>query len=142
MIMRSRQKWPINRLDFVFTREHISWTRQRNDVYELLNRLGPCRIVDLVPILEGRVTERTVYRTIKLFLEIGVTQRVNHDLIDLAPPHRQHRHFLACTNCGRRIGFYDETIEKALNRVAAKRFFESSGHQVEIRGRCTVCLAT
>ncbi len=137
--MTSLNSWPINRLHAELIRRHISWTKPRNEVYLALGLLGPCRISHLIPELADRVNRRTIFNTVKLFLEIGIVIRVSHDLIELAPPYIQHRHYLICKSCGRRIPFFDEPLEKALAKLIKSRRFTSQTHQIEVAGRCEMC---
>jgi Fe2+ or Zn2+ uptake regulation protein len=130
---------PINRLDAEFMRLHISWTRQRNEVYQTLNLLGPCQVKELSGRLKASISERTTRRTIELFLAHGIATRITGNLIELVPPHAQPHHYLVCQKCGRRIGFNDEILQKAVKRLATRRRFTHVGTPIEIRGICETC---
>jgi Fe2+ or Zn2+ uptake regulation protein len=140
MSIRKPPDWPINRLQSEFTRRHISWTQPRNEIYLALARLGPCSATELATKLTGRINRATVFRTIKLFLAIGVVLRLGSGLIELAPPHRPRHHYLKCSNCGRRTGFNDDKLEAQVARLAASRNFIPGQSVLEISGQCQNCV--
>jgi Fe2+ or Zn2+ uptake regulation protein len=138
--MTSLGSWPINRLHVELTRRRISWTNQRNEIYLAILRLGPCSRDQLALELTPRISKRTIARTLDLLLEIGVIIRLNHNLIELAPPHQQHRHYLTCKSCNRRIPYFDQALEKSLTRLITSRRFQPVTHQIEVFGLCEMCV--
>lgn len=130
--------WPVERLHFEFKRRRISRTAARDAVYVALGRLGPCAIASLVRHFEGKVDATTVYRTMDLFLRIGVARRVRDGLVELGEPFRQHHHHFECRKCGRRIDFLDGAVERAVQKLSGSRWVLES-HQLELTGVCRLC---
>jgi Fur family ferric uptake transcriptional regulator len=50
----------------------------------------------------------------------------------------QHGH-LICTNCGKAEEFKINTMEKSIERIAAKSGFKIDGHRFEVYGLCKKC---
>ena len=46
---------------------------------------------------------------------------------------------LVCVDCGAVVEFADTTIEHAQEAIYRKHGFQSSGHHLELRGRCPAC---
>jgi Fe2+ or Zn2+ uptake regulation protein len=116
-----------------------SVTQPRDVVFGAFIRLGPCTMKALVAELVGRIPAMTVYRTVRLFRELGVVDMIRQDVIELRPPFKQHVHYLVCEQCGRQVGFNDEQLERQLERLAAGRRWAMSYHRVELVGQCGVC---
>ncbi len=129
---------PFARFHAHLERSGRSVTRNRDLVFGALVRLGACRVRDLADV----VPERSLYRTVKLFVEIGIAEMIRQDVIRLRAPIGVHGHFMVCEQCGRQIGFNDERLERELGRLAAAREFAADGHRVELQGQCRVCQAT
>ena len=131
--------FPVERLHFELIRRHVSRTRPRDEIYLALGRLGSCRIAALIDELTGRIDKTTIYRTISLFISIGVVTRPSHGLIELAEPYRQHHHHIICPTCGKRTNFLDHALEKNLQRIISHRKLKLSGHHVELAAICGQC---
>ena len=89
-----------------------------------------------------RVSLGTVYRNLRLFVDVGL-------LKELPGPHarfdgnlRDHHHF-TCLACGRIAdvdGPLTEPHSRALiGRVASSRGFSVTHHRIEFYGRCAAC---
>ena len=85
--------------------------------------------------LDPHISIATVYRTVKLFEEAGITQR--HDFGDgraryeEAPENHDH---LIDVQTGSVIEFRNEDIEKLQRRVAEELGFELIDHRLELYG--------
>jgi Fur family ferric uptake transcriptional regulator len=84
----------------------------------------------------------TVYRTLRLFTECGLATEVNFGdgraRFERAMDRSQHGH-LICTNCGKAEEFKVNTMEKSIERIAAKSGFKIDGHRFEVYGLCKKC---
>lgn len=84
----------------------------------------------------------TVYRTLRLFTECGLAREVNFGdgraRFEKAYDKGQHGH-LICTACGRAEEFTIGTMEKSIERIAAKYGFKVEGHRFEVYGLCKKC---
>lgn len=116
-----------------------SRTATRDAVFLALDELGPCTKHALAVHLDGTVNESSVYRTINLFLAIGVADMIRFHLIELSDRFKQHHHHFVCTACGREVGFHDEPLEQLLSQLAASRQLTLTDHQVELAGLCADC---
>src|SRR5438046_1599146 len=84
----------------------------------------------------------TVYRTLKLLKEGELAREV--DFADgrmyvehqFEQPHHDH---MVCLECGLTIEFYNATIEKLQDRVAAANHFTPTRHTMVIFGYCQPC---
>lgn len=84
----------------------------------------------------------TVYRTLKLFTECGIAREVNFGdgraRFERAFDKEQHGH-LICTNCGKAEEFTIPSLEKSIEKIAAKHGFKPEGHRFEVYGTCKKC---
>jgi Fur family ferric uptake transcriptional regulator len=122
-------------------RARVSRTRQRDEIFLALSRLGPCTRHDLAKNMSDHANAATVYRTIAVFLDLGIAIEVRHKLVELSAPFKQHHHHLLCSSCCQEIGFNSAKLEAALREVAEGRLFtfDHNTHQVEITGICPMC---
>ncbi|MBU9888777.1 MAG: transcriptional repressor [Candidatus Omnitrophica bacterium] len=89
------------------------------------------------------VSRDTIYRNIPVLLEAGVIAqsfKTNRDTYyEAARPHAHHDH-LICRLCGKVIEFKDKAIERAQQRIAARRDFKLDYHCHQLIGCCKKCL--
>jgi len=116
-----------------------SRTAVRNQVYLALDSIGPCTKHDLAVHLSGAIDQSSVYRTVNLFVEIGVADMIRFHLIELSDRFKQHHHHFVCNSCGREVGFNDERLEQLLAQLASARNLPLTDHQVELAGLCQAC---
>ena len=131
--------WPTGRLHTELDIYRLSHTRQRDEVYLAIGRLGPVRPADLALALSGQASKRTVYRTVKAFKSALIIRELTGGMVELSPPFRHQHYFIICTGCGRRTGFWDEVLEAKLNRILERRRYVLPAHQVELSGLCPLC---
>lgn len=121
-----------------------SVTKQRLLVFNLLVGQEPMTMNELIRKATGRVDKVSVYRTITLFEQVGVTQRINIGWkykIELTDKFSEHHHHLICLKCGDVISIGDEKhIDDYINGVAEKFGFKPRKHQFEVDGYCKNCL--
>jgi Fe2+ or Zn2+ uptake regulation protein len=122
-------------------RAHVGRTEQRDRVFLMLYKMGPCTRKELAMALADKVDQATVYRTLKLLLELGIAMEVRYRFVELSAPFKQHHHHLSCAKCGWEFGFNSQPLEAALRDIAEGRDFIFDGytHQVEITGLCLYC---
>jgi Fur family transcriptional regulator, ferric uptake regulator len=83
-----------------------------------------------------------VYRTLKLLKECELAREVYFaDGRMYFEHHYQHPHHdhMVCTSCGHTIEFYNETIEKLQDKLAADNHFTPTRHTMVIFGYCEKC---
>ena len=86
--------------------------------------------------IDPHISIATVYRTMRLFEEVGVVER--HDFGDGRSRYEEltgdHHDHLIDTRSGRVIEFYDEEIEILKSRIAERLGFRLIGHKLELYG--------
>jgi Fur family ferric uptake transcriptional regulator len=87
------------------------------------------------------VGRATVFRTIKLLLDLNILCRI---LLDDGTLHyrvstRGHHHHLVCNQCGRVEDFTRCDVPALIRRVARGTGYEIEGHWLEMYGRCREC---
>jgi Fe2+ or Zn2+ uptake regulation protein len=89
------------------------------------------------------VGRATVYRTLKLLLELGHICRVilSDGGVCYRLSHKAHHHHLVCVNCGATEDVHLEDVEDVLDRVREATDYELVGHRLEVYGFCPRCQA-
>ena len=105
----------------------MSQSMDHPDVDELYNRVSK---------IDSKISIATVYRTVKLFEEIGILTK--HDFRggkaryeELPDSHHDH---LIDIKSGEIVEFVDEEIEKLQNKVAEKYGYKLVYHKLELYG--------
>ena len=97
--------------------------------------------VDDVLRAAPKVGRATVFRTIKLLLDLNVLCRI---LLDDGALHyrlsaRGHHHHLVCVQCGRVEDFTDCDVAPLVRKLTSATEYEIEGHWLEVYGRCQAC---
>ena len=86
--------------------------------------------------IDPRISLATVYRTVKLFEESGILEkldfrdgRARYEAAD-----REHHDHLIDLHTGEVIEFVDEEIEALQEKIARKLGYELKGHRMELYG--------
>jgi Fur family ferric uptake transcriptional regulator len=87
------------------------------------------------------VGRATVFRTMKLLLDLNVVCRV---LMEDGSLHyrlsaRGHHHHLVCRSCGRVEDFETCDVPALVEQLARSTEYEIEGHWLEVYGRCASC---
>lgn len=86
--------------------------------------------------IDPRISIATVYRTVKLFEEAGITQR--HDFGDGRARYEEvsegHHDHLIDLKTGNVIEFMDEEIERLQHAIAERLGYRLAGHRLELYG--------
>ncbi len=89
------------------------------------------------------VDRASVYRTIALFEQLSIVQRLQIGWkykLELSDQFHHHHHHLTCLQCGKVIPLpEDRELETRLRMIAAHERFKIKGHQIEIQGLCESC---
>ncbi len=127
-----------NNLKFTTQRELILRALYENeghftpeDIYNIIKRENPRLNIGIA----------TVYRTLGLLEESGMVNSISFDAkgkkYELGL--KKHHDHLVCIRCGRLIEFFDETIEKRQEEIAAQHGFKMLDHSMTIDGICSKC---
>ncbi len=97
------------------------------DVEELFKRASA---------LDSAISVATVYRTVKLFEEAGILDKLEFGdgRARYEDAERDHHDHLIDVNSGEVIEFVDDEIEALQERIAAKLGYELRGHRLELFG--------
>jgi len=125
-------------------RDHgYSVTPPRLSVFDVLQHQEPFSMNDIVARCPD-VDRASVYRTIDLFEQLGIVQRLQtgwKHKFELSDEFHAHHHHFTCLNCGRTFVLpEDPVVEKHLQRLADEAGFRLERHQLELSGTCPDCL--
>ncbi|WP_299626612.1 Fur family transcriptional regulator [uncultured Tateyamaria sp.] len=97
------------------------------DVEELYNRASA---------VDAGISIATVYRTVKLFEEAGILDKLEFGdgRARYEDAEREHHDHLIDLNSGEVIEFVDDEIEALQERIAEKLGYELRGHRLELYG--------
>ena len=128
-------------------RHGLKASRQRETIAGVFFRCGGHISVEellrKVREIEPRVSQATVYRTMKLLHQSGLAdERRFHDGFTRYEPKdadASHHDHLICTGCGKIIEFVNDEIESLQGRVAKDHDFSVTHHRMELYGLCAGC---
>jgi len=86
--------------------------------------------------VDPRISLATVYRTVKLFEEAGILEKLEFGdgRARYEDAERDHHDHLIDIQSGEVIEFVDEEIEKLQERIAERLGYELRGHRLELYG--------
>lgn len=90
-----------------------------------------------------RLGRATVFRTLKLLVDMDVLCRVLHDDGSLRYrwSRRGHHHHLVCVECGAVQDFTACDVTNLVTDLVERTNFSVEGHWLEVYGRCATCAA-
>lgn len=120
-----------------------SITAARREVFKALERQEPMSMNELVKKVASSIDRASVYRTVTLFEQLGIVQRLQIGWkykLELTDVYSYHHHHISCTNCGVVAPLReDRTLEAAITSLATEYGFTPTSHQIEIQGLCRNC---
>ena len=124
----------------VLSERGIRMTLPRRELAALFSRwTGPFSAEEVVPGTPA-LGRATVYRTLRLFVDLGVLcKTVLPDGSALySVGGTPHHHHLVCISCGRVGALRHPSVERMLRDVA-RQVGEVVGHRLELYHRCRAC---
>jgi len=122
--------------------KNLRTTKPRRIVFAALKEAAePLPTSEIIRRCPG-VDRVSVYRTIDLFLELHIIERVAYgwkQRYELATPFRPHHHHLTCSQCGNVAELQSEELEILIRRIAKTRGFVLQRHTFELIGICRTC---
>ncbi len=116
-------------------------TRSRRAVVEAALACNDLFSVADVQQLVPRIGRATVFRTMKLLVDLDLVCRVRledgtlrYRLSDAA-----HHHHLVCSGCGSVEDFSDCDLDAMSESVASRTKYDIQGHWLELYGLCPAC---
>ncbi len=122
------------------TAKGLRMTDQRRTIAEVLeSATDHPDVEDLYARASGRdpnISIATVYRTVKLFEEAGILERVDFGdgRARYEDAERDHHDHLIDLNSGEVIEFVDPEIEALQEKIAEKLGYRLKGHRMELYG--------
>jgi Fur family transcriptional regulator, ferric uptake regulator len=127
----------------VLRKNGCSLTKVRQAVFEALEEKGPLSMNELVNKVKPSVDRASVYRTIALFEELGIVQRIQLGWkykLELSDLFNYHHHHISCSKCGTVSPIKEDAIlEASVQAIAQEYGFQTTRHQIEIQGICRNC---
>lgn len=138
----------------ILKQKGLKVTTQRIAILEVLeDRPGTHMTVEeIYDQVKGQYPEiglATVYRTIQLFSELHLIDKLNLDDgyvryeigggIGNTAQEGHHHHHLICLSCGLVTSFEDDLLETLEKRIKATAGFEVADHEVKLFGYCKAC---
>ena len=87
----------------------------------------------------------TVYRTIQLFLELQLIDRIDlndglvrYEIVEAGQTKHRHHH-LICRACGKVQAFEDDLLEELETKLLSELSFQVVDHEVKLFGYCREC---
>lgn len=123
-------------------------TEPRRAVAQLIaDQAGHFSAADLVAEARARrlgVGRATIFRTLDVFLDLGVVERIDlpsgeHAYVGCAASHHHH---VICSRCGRTSEIADAGLRTLVREVASRTGYRVDEHRLELFGLCPACLAT
>lgn len=119
----------------------FSITAARSAVFEALLGQEPMSMHQLIA-RAASVDRASVYRTIELFEQLGIVQRLAIGWkykIELTDKFSAHHHHLTCTQCSKVTPLNENELERLIEQMARSYGFLPRSHQIEIQGICSEC---
>jgi len=117
-------------------------TKPRRIVFEtFLDYPGTLSISTLSKLCLS-VDRVTLYRTLELFMQLGIIQVVmvgwkkRYELTEQFAPHHHH---MQCTSCGALIDIQSDKLEALVHTLADEYQFMPTSHSFEVHGLCSNC---
>ncbi len=128
-------------------KQGLKYSRQRELIAEVfLDSGGHLKVAELVALVrksDPRVSQATVYRTMKLLADCGLAEarlfwdrQTRYEAPDAKVGHHDH---LICTACGRIVEFVNDRIEELQREIAREQGFAVHSHKLEMYGLCREC---
>ncbi len=119
----------------------------RDAVIDLLAAQDCCvsarEIVDRLRERGSSVGIASVYRALEVLDDLRLVRRLDAGegvlRYEPADPTGEHHHHVVCDICGRVTAFADESLERAIDRLANRLDYAIDGHEVVLRGECPRC---
>lgn len=124
-------------------------TRQRDLIARVFFRsrghLNVDELLARVRRQDPKVSQATVYRTLKLLKESGLAEERHFGdgqaRFEPADDRSEHHDHLICTRCGRIVEFVNADIEALQAEEARRHGFTVENHKMELYGVCEACRA-
>ncbi|TDX48951.1 Fur family transcriptional regulator [Orenia marismortui] len=137
----------LKNLKSILAANNYKLTSQRKLILDILlnnegEHLSAEEVYNIVKKEDPGIGLATVYRTLELFCELGITQQLNFDdncrryELDTG---EDHHHHLVCSKCGKVTEFNDKILEEFEKDLQIKHKFKVTDHRIKFYGYCEEC---
>ncbi len=134
---------PLQQLRLSLQKHKQSLTQSRQTVFKALLSPEPMTMTELIQACTPSVNRASVYRTVGLFEQLGIINRIQVGWkyrLELSDQFQHHHHHLHCYRCGMTLPLAeDAALESRLHQLALQSGFLPESHQLEITGICANC---
>lgn len=120
-----------------------SMTKTRQQVFQALSDSDTLSMAQLIRKLQHKMDRASVYRTIDLFEQLGIVNRIQIGWkykLELSDIFTEHHHHITCLECNIITPFEENVdLENDILKLADDLGFVLSGHSLELRGLCKTC---
>ncbi len=133
----------LNLLDKTLKKAGFSRTAPRRFVFGLLHDQAPQTVAELARRSKGTIDRASLYRTLKLFEDIGIIRRIHVGWkykFELSEHFSSHHHHIYCLVCGKLVDVKEPPhLKTYIDSVAVKTGFTITSHAFELEGYCVHC---
>ncbi len=129
-------------LEVIFAKQQLRMTTPRRKVFDVLHDSTVPLSVAALANRCANVDRVSIYRTIELFVELGIAEAVPlgwKQRYELTSPFKAHHHHLYCTNCNSLTDIHSKKLEQLVAAIARDYQFTPIEHKFEVSGLCHVC---
>lgn len=120
-----------------------SVTAARLAVFRALCQEETVSMQELVRSLNDSTDRASVYRSVALFEQLGIVQRIQIGWkykLELSDNYNPHHHHIHCTECGKLSTLPEVApLEEMIENIARQAGYSLTSHQIELTGRCQNC---
>ena len=133
----------------IITEKNYKLTNQRKKIINVIfenkeKHLNCEEIYDEIRKIDSSIGLATIYRTIKLFVELEILTEINfgdgsirYDFRCFDDGHNHHH--LICTKCGKIIEVEDDSLESLEKEIEEVYGFKIENHKCKFIGICKEC---
>lgn len=128
-------------IEDILKREKKSVTPERKELFGKMQEFHIFSARDIESSFPD-IGRASIFRTIKLFCEIGVLRRVSLEAgIEQyeVNSHEHHHEHMKCESCGKILSFDSQFLCKLLGQVAKNHNFRLREHSINLFGTCKNC---
>jgi len=146
--MRNKEENKADQIYELLKQNDFKVTPQRKVILNLFfdkigDHLSAEEVYNLLQENHPEIGLATVYRTLELYAELDVLQKMSFDdsknRYELNNNDIHHHHHLICTDCGKVSEFSDDLLEALEEQITTKTKFKIMDHKVKFYGKCETC---
>ncbi len=140
----------VDKIYAIIAEREYKLTTQRKIVVDIIlsnedKHFNCDEIYDEIRKIDSNIGLATIYRTLKLFVELDILTELNfgdgsirYDIKCLDSGHNHHH--LICTKCGKIIEVKDDSLEDLEREIEKIYGFQVENHKCKFTGICKECI--